>query len=83
MIVQIIPTRYTVSGKVLYDCLEEKFGVGKVQVIELDDGENWKIQVPRELTDDEQIEVIRKCQKKRRARTSGSAHSPTSPISPT
>jgi seryl-tRNA synthetase len=70
MIVQIIPTRYTVSGKVLYECLEEMFGAGKVQVFvrslssislsaarlgpcvqELQDGDNWKIQVPRELTE--------------------------------
>ncbi|KAI9931543.1 hypothetical protein AWENTII_001833 [Aspergillus wentii] len=57
MIVEIIQSRYTVHAAVLYDYLQAKFGTGQFQVMEPEDDEQWKIQVPRELTYDEKIEI--------------------------
>lgn len=59
MIVQVIEGRYTVDHGILKSYLERLFKDGNFEIVLPDEGEKWKVQVPRELTRDELVEIQR------------------------
>ncbi|EMD91848.1 hypothetical protein COCC4DRAFT_33488 [Bipolaris maydis ATCC 48331] len=60
MVIQVIESRYTVEYDVLVDFLTSMFGASSYEIVVPDEGEKWKIKVPRELTRDELVDLQRK-----------------------
>ncbi|KAF2682037.1 hypothetical protein K458DRAFT_419983 [Lentithecium fluviatile CBS 122367] len=63
MVVQVIESRYTVDFDVLTAHLKSIYDPEPFEVIPPDEGEKWKIKVPRELTRDQLIDLQRKFKK--------------------
>ncbi|KAF1927265.1 uncharacterized protein M421DRAFT_422114 [Didymella exigua CBS 183.55] len=60
MITQVIESRYTVEYDVLVAFLSSMFEQATYEIVVPDEGEKWKVKVPRELTRDELVDLQRK-----------------------
>lgn len=60
MVVQVIESRYTVDYDVLAAHLKSIFEPRPFEIILPDEGEKWKVKVPRELTRDELLDLQEK-----------------------